>query len=133
MHQECEPSIPFDELVIRSNCFLMVNDLNRSQINGWIVKDGEKGVAFGIATAAPFLYSASKAASLALWYVLPEYRRGRAAFEVFHNFENWAKLTGCVRIEVGVGKYAVGEADNTNKMFERRKFTRVGSVYYREV
>ncbi len=133
MHQECEPSIPYDELVVRSNLFAVIGDLERSTMNGWIVKDGEKGVAFGIAVASPFLFSASLRASLSLWYVLPEYRKGRAAFEIFHHFENWSKLTGCVRIEVGASKYAVGSASEINKMFVRRGFTHIGEVFCREV
>lgn len=131
MQQECEPDIPYDEAEVRANLFMCVGDIARETFNAWIVRDGDKMIGFGVGQIAKFLFSGTTKASLALWYVLPEYRRTRAAFEILHNFENWAKLMGSIRIEVGVAKCSVEEADRLNKMFSKRGFTRYGELYYR--
>ena len=131
MQLECEPSIPYNELEVRANLFMCVNDLQREAINMWIVKDNDRIVGFGVGQISKFLFSHATKASLTLWFVLPEYRKTRAAFEILHNFENWARLQSVIRTEVGVAKCNVDEAKHLNQMFTKRGFTRYGELFYR--
>lgn len=133
MHEECEPEIPFDELETRSNLFMCVNDLTRADFNAWIVRRDGMIIGFGVARITKYLFSAAPIASMNLWYVKPEFRHTRAAFELLHNFEQWAKLQGAARIEVGVTKCDIAEADKLNRMFKKRNFTRFGELFYQSI
>lgn len=132
MQQECEPTIPFDETEVAANCFACINDLERSQMNCWIIKDGDRIIAFGVGRIGKYMFSKAKIASMIFWYVLPEYRKTRASFEILHNFENWATLSGAARIEVGAAKVGVDEANKINRIFKRRGFRQYGELFYRE-
>lgn len=133
MHEECEPEIPFDELETRSNLFLCVGDITRADFNAWIVRLNDEIIGFGVGRITKYLFSPAPIASMMLWYVKPQYRRTRAAFELLHNFEQWAKLQGVARMEVGVTKCDIDEADRLNGMFKKRNFTRFGELFYRSI
>lgn len=133
MQEECEPDLPFSELEARSNAMTCLNDLKRESLNCWVVRHQGKIVGFSAGRCGKYLFSESTIATMIFWYVLPEYRKTRAAFELLHNFENWARLNGAVRIEVGAAKTDTIEANNINKMFAKRNFTKYGELYYRNL
>lgn len=133
MQQECEPDIEFDDVEVAANCFACINDLEREHINCWIIQDGEQIIAFGVGRIGKYMFSKAKIASMVFWYVRPEYRKTRASFEILHNFENWATLSGAYRIEVGAARMGVDEANKINGIFKRRGFRPYGELFYREV
>lgn len=133
MQQECEPDIEFSELEAQANVWSCLQDTLRSAMNCWIVRHEGKIIGFGVANCQKFLYSEQLIASLTLWYVQPEYRHTRAAFEILHNFENWSRLIGAKRLSVGAAKVSVEEANNINRMFIKRKFSRYGELFYRDL
>lgn len=133
MQQECEPDLSFSELETTANLLAVLNDVSRSECNIWIVWQDTEIVGFGVGYISKFLFSEMTKASLALWYVIPKYRKTRAAFEIMHNFENWAKINGSTRIEVGASRVGVDDVDTLNRMFARRGFSRYGELFYREL
>ena len=91
-------------------------------------------IGFSVGQIGKFLFSNVTIASLQLWYVMPEYRtRTRAAFELLHTFENWAKLSGVYRIEVGGAKISAEEAENANRIFAKRGYTLYGKLLFKDM
>lgn len=135
MQRECESEVEFDELELRANMMHYLNDFSRENVNCWVVWDDLKMIGFAVGRISSFMFfSQQKLASFAVWYVKPEYRKlSRAAFELFHNFENWAKLQGAFRIEAGACRTDESEAKDMNKMFARRGFTSYGELFYRNL
>lgn len=133
MQKECEPDIPFDEVEAYANALKCIDDIHRKTMNIWICRDGEKVVGFAVGVQGRYLmFTKAEIASLTLWYVIPAYRnRSRAAFELLHNFENWARLNGAFRIELGAARVGVEAADRINNMFTRRGFSSYGELFQR--
>lgn len=132
MQAECEPDLPYDDMEARSNVWACLQDTSRSELNVWIVRHEGEIVGFGVGRIGKYLFSTAKIGSLLLWYVLPQHRKSRAAFEILHNFENWCKLQDVTRIEVGAAKVGVEDADNLNRMFTKRGFRRYGELFFRD-
>lgn len=132
MLAESEPDLAYSEVTVRANLLHCVNDIQREWVNVWIVRDGKTAIGFAVGHVSQFLMSEQRKACLLYWFVHPKYRRTRAAFELLHNFENWATLSGAVRIEVGAAKCVADDANALNRMFEKRKFKQYGALYYRE-
>lgn len=132
MHKECEPDVTLDLNTLYKNLVHYANDIERKHVNMWVVSRGADFIGGGVGFISPFMFSTETKATLLYWFVKPEYRKTRAAFEVLHNFENWAALQFVSRIELGVAKIDTLGADDLNKMFRKRGFQKFGEVYYRE-
>ena len=131
--QECEPDLGFSEVVARANVWMTFEDMSRASLNMWVArKDGEI-IGYAIGRIDRFVFSDAKLATLHMWYVLPDHRKTRAAFELLAAFENWAKLQGAARIEIGAARSMGGDTTEVNRMFTKRNFKRYGELFYREL
>lgn len=133
MQQECEPIIPFDEVEVAANSIMIINDLDRVNINAWIIKRDDKIIAFSIGRIGRYMFSQATVASMVFWYVRREYRKTRAAFELLHTFQNWAALNNAFRIEVGAAKVGVSEAVKINGIFKKRGLRSYGELFYKDL
>lgn len=132
MRDECEPTIEFHDRMLLDRMFNCVNDITRPDFNCWIVKQNDAIVAFGVGSMRDFMFSPQRIASLLYWYVVPSARKTWSAFHILHTFEQWAKINGAIRIEVGAAK-SIGDAAKINKMFARRGFTQYGELFFRDI
>lgn len=134
MRAECEPDVAYDEQLVRARALHLLSDMHRTEMNVWLVRDGDFAVGFAVGIMGDYLmFSKAQIANMTLWYVIPAYRnRSRAAFELLHNYENWATINGAFRIEVGAARKGVEDARKINAMFSRRGFTSYGEIFYRD-
>jgi len=132
MQLECEPHLDFNEAKIYAHMYHCVNDLKRDQLNCWIVRYNGVISAFGVGRMRDFMFSDKLVASLQFWYVKPAFRKTWMAYSIFHTYEQWAKLLGALRIEVGAAK-SVGDPEVINKMFVKRGYVHIGELYYKPI
>lgn len=133
MHVECDPTLPVDVKESTLYALSVINDIERKERNVWIVRRNDQMIAFGLGRIGQYPFNKLTVASLMYLYVLPEHRKSSAAFEILHTFENWAKLQGAFRIEVGAVRTDVEVADKINRMFTKRGFVRYGDMFYKPV
>ena len=133
MHQECEPHVTFSDEVLLAYMFKCINAPTRNEINGFVVYRNNKMIGMAIGTAGNGLYTPDVMASLHYWYVLPEYRRTRAAAELLRTFERWAHSIGAARMHLGAERMDTREADAVNHMISKRGFTKYGEQFYKEL
>jgi len=86
--------LAFDEDGVRKKLQEMVSHKSGPCTVILSVKD-ELPVGFLIGVAQPLLFSSDLVAVEAGWWVEPEYRNSRRAFELHNAFLYWAKLRGC--------------------------------------
>lgn len=131
--QECEPDLGFDEIVARANVWSVMSDMSRAKMNMWVVRKDDIIVGYAIGTIHQYMFSTAKLASLVIWYVLPQHRKTPAAFKLLVNFENWAKLQGVRRIEIGAARESGGNTTEVNRMFTKRGFRQYGELFFRDL
>lgn len=66
-----------------------------------------------------------------LWYVKPEYRRGKYALQMVREFEKWAKAEGCHMISMG--NMANEYMDRTGKFYERIGYKLSEQTYFKDL
>ena len=132
-HEECEQGIAFNEKITYMNFLRVLKDIERTTSNVWVVYRDNEAIGWAYGFISDILFSEDKEASLVYWYVVPKHRKSRAAFELLHTFQNWAKLSGAKRIIVGAGRVDHEEANSINKMFVNRGLARYGSTFYSDI
>ena len=137
MHDIFAPYEDFDEQEILRNLYIVVNDISRSLYNVWISKDGDKMIGFGCAAATSVFYSKKLSTCLVHWYVTEKYRTTFAGFQILHMFEQWSRLQGAFKMEVGALKVgpdnSMDDVNKINRMLNKRGFIRSGEVLHRIV
>lgn len=133
MQLECEPDVPFDARELLVHMYKCIYDVDRKNLNAWIVFDNRHQVGMAVATAAPYFFNPKPMTLLHYWYVLPERRRSRAGIELLRAFEKWSHAIGAMRMHFGADRVDVSEADIINRMISKRGFVRYGEQFYKVV
>lgn len=85
------------------------------------------GVLLGCQTFVPTSFS--PVAIELLWYVKPEYRKGKYALQMVREFEKWAKAQGCEMISMG--NMANSSMATTGKFYERLGYKLSEQTYFK--
>lgn len=97
---------------------------------GLVRSDGELlGVLLGLKTLLSTSFS--PVATELLWYVKPEYRRGKYALQMVREFEKWAEAEGCHMISMG--NMANDSMDRTGKFYERLGYKLSEQTFYKDL
>lgn len=88
-----------------------------------------QGVLLGCKSYLP-LYFTPVAVEL-LWYILPEYRRGRYALQMVREFEKWAVQNGCQMITMG--NMANDYMQRTGEFYQRLGYKLSEQTYFKDL
>lgn len=88
--------------------------------------DGDKIVGVLAAYAFEPIFSNTRIACEVLWYLSPEYRKGRRGIEMMDAYEYWAKLVGCKVVQYG---WMISSPQGMKPMYERRNAKLFEEVY----
>lgn len=74
-----------------------------NQKEGLVLVSHDNGTPVGalVGIAHSPLFTSDLIASEVLWYLKPEFRKGRRGIDMMQAFEYWAKLIGCVTAQYG--------------------------------
>lgn len=94
---------------------------------------GSNGVLQGVllGTVTFLSTSFSPVATELLWYVKPEYRRGKYALQMVREFEKWAKAQGCQMISMG--NMANNSMETTGKFYQRLGYKLSEQTYFKDL
>lgn len=94
---------------------------------------GSNGSLYGVllGTVSSLPTSFLPVATELLWYVKPEYRRGKYALQMVREFEKWAKAEGCHMISMG--NMANEYMDRTGKFYERIGYKLSEQTYFKDL
>jgi len=92
--------------------------------------DEDKVVGVLAAYAFEPVFSEERVACEVLWYLLPEYRKGRRGLEMMQAYEYWAKMVGCKVAQYG---WLVNSPEGMKSLYERTGAVKSEEVYYKEL
>lgn len=130
-YDECMPkAIPFDEEAVALSFQVILEDPSRSKSNAWLVYQDDEAIGFLLGSANRIVYCWDVAATLDNLYILPEKRGGLTALKLIREFEEWARVLGCVQIFLGVHREDdLAAMERTGKLFEKIGYSLAGHYY----
>jgi GNAT superfamily N-acetyltransferase len=132
-HNEFAPHLDYDE----DRCYLLYadvkRDVERDRYNAYIAYDGDEPIGYMLCSASQMFFSKQISTRLEFWFVVPKYRKTRAAFELIRVYENWARLRGAIEIWVSVAHNTGHTAmvEQVSRMFEKMGYPKVGAYHCR--
>jgi GNAT superfamily N-acetyltransferase len=122
----------FDEAKVRLLCETAVVDPKRYIIILSMDKEEVVGLIAGKLDVAAF--SSDIAAIEMAWYVKPEYRKGKRAFELLDSFDAWAEAAGAAYVYYGMLKDPVAPEHETklDRLYKHRGFRPAEAGYIRK-
>lgn len=129
-HAEHWSHLEFDPAVIHKYGDAIRYDFDRLSYNCWIAYDDEKApVGFLVAKCSQYFFSNQLCANQELWFVRPNLRGTRIAFELIKKFEDWAKLLGAVEIYTGQAIPDPEKGKKVSRVLTKLGYPRVGSYH----
>lgn len=92
--------------------------------------DGDKVVGVIAAYAFEPLFSDDKIACEVLWYLEPEYRKGRRGIDMMKAYEYWANMVGCKVVQYG---WLASSPEGMKKLYELTGAELSEQIYYKKV
>jgi len=133
MHAECEPHITFSDQLLLTRMFDCIGDVKRMALNAYLAWRNKALIGMAVCTAANGFYTPELHASMHYWYVLPQYRKTRAAGELVRAFKRWSKRVGAFRMHIGAERFDPEMAEIVNRMLAKHGFTKYGEQFYKEL
>lgn len=124
------PEVPVDPDKIER---VITSLLEGDQTKGIIIlaMEDDKPVGLIAASAIEMLFNTELIAQEVMYWVEPEYRRGRHALELLNAFEFWAKKVGCAYTMMSLVE--TEQADKVAKLYERRGYKARERGYLRSI
>lgn len=90
----------------------------------------DEGKIVGVIAAYAFypIFSSERIACEILWYLEPEYRKGRRGLDMMKAYEYWAKLVGCTVAQYG---WLTSSPETMIALYEKTGATLAEHVYYK--
>jgi len=133
MHAECEPNVTFSDQLLLQRMFECIADDRRMALNAWIAWRNKTAIGMAVSSATNGWYTPELHASMHYWYVLPKYRKTRAAAELMRAYEKWSRRIGAFRMHIGAERFTPETAEVVNGMIAKRGFTKYGEQFYKEL
>lgn len=91
-----------------------------------------EGKIVGVLCAYAFIpiFSLERLAAEVLWYLEPEYRKGRRGLDMMKGYEYWAKLVGCKSVQYG---WMNSSPESMKKIYALTGVKLAEEVYYKEL
>lgn len=92
----------------------------------------DNGKVVGVLCAYAFtpIFSLERLAAEVLWYLEPDYRKGRRGLEMMKGYEYWAKLVGCRSVQYG---WMNSSPESMKKIYALTGVKLAEEVYYKEL
>lgn len=124
-----------DSHKLQRSCYLCVQDVDRKNLNVWLVyKEGyTTAIGFAVAIASPNWYNDLITTELKVWYILPEYRGTRAFLKLLKAYEQWARLRSAHILYTGVASNLSDlQTERTSKLLEKLGYPLMGRLHAKE-
>ncbi len=131
MYQEsCSKSVRFSRTKLHSLCFFLCNKLVPN-FTCYVYEKDNKVVGFIVGQIQELLWSEDKIANEVVFYVSPEHRGSRAAFELISAYEDWAKKQGVK--EIYLGSSTKVKTQQVERLYNKLGYDTVGMLTKKEV
>lgn len=120
-----------DDVSLVSSCLSVCHDMNRSNLNVWLVYKNELAIGFLVGICYRTYYNTRIVAEQKLWFVSKKFRGTKAAYLLIKAYEQWARLNGATHIYTGTAHLRY--AEQTKHVLEKLGYRHVGSLHVKEV
>ena len=134
MYEECaDPSVPFSFRATTDNITRYVVDWQRANYNVWIAYLNGRAIGMAVGTITPYIFNTERAARLDIWYVDKQSRTTKAALLLLREFEEWARLNGCIQLFGGPTGVTGEQADKVASIMTKLGFDQTGPRFMKSL